>query len=65
MYFFDNRVISLSKTLKPSKRKELEIVDLLNKYRKKGNLKAEFIGRGGAWLDTGNIEDFYNTSNFV
>ena len=65
MYFFDNRVISLSKTLKPSKRKELEIVDLLNNYRKKGNLKAEFIGRGGAWLDTGNIEDFYNTSNFV
>lgn len=65
MYFFDNKVISLSKTLKPSKRKELEIVDLLNKYRKKGNLKAEFIGRGGAWLDTGNIEDFYNTSNFV
>ena len=65
MYFFDNRVINLSKTLKPSKRKELEIVDLLNKYKKKGKLKAEFIGRGGAWLDTGNIEDFYNTSSFV
>ena len=65
MYFFDNRVVNLSKTLKPSKRKELEIVDLLNKYKKKGKLKAEFIGRGGAWLDTGNIEDFYNTSNFV
>ena len=65
MYFFDNRVINLSKTLKPSKRKELEIVDLLNKYKKKYKLKAEFIGRGGAWLDTGNIEDFYNTSSFV
>ena len=65
MYFFDNNVINLSKTLKPSKRNELEIVDLLNKYKKKGKLKAEFIGRGGAWLDTGNIEDFYNTTSFV
>ena len=65
IYFFDNKVVSYSKKLKPSKRKELEIVDLLNKYKKKGKLKAEFIGRGGAWLDTGNIEDFYNTSNFV
>ena len=65
IYFFDNKVVSFSKTLKPSNRKELEIVDLLNKYKKKGKLKAEFIGRGGAWLDTGSIEDFYNTSNFV
>ena len=65
IYFFDNKVVSFSKKLKPSKRKELEIVDLLNKYKKKGKLKAEFIGRGGAWLDTGSIEDFYNTSNFV
>ena len=65
IYFFDNRVISYSKSLKPSKRKELEIVDLLNKYKKCGRLKAEFIGRGGAWLDTGNVEDFYNTSSFV
>ena len=65
IYFFDNRVINYSKSLKPSKRKELEIVDLLNKYKKVGRLKAGFIGRGGAWLDTGNIEDFYNTSSFV
>ena len=65
IYFFDNKVIQYSKKLKPSKRKELEIVDLLNFYRKKNKLAAEFIGRGGAWLDTGNIKDFYNTSNFV
>jgi len=65
IYFFDNRVINYSKSLKPSKRKELEIVDLLNKYKKVGRLKAGFIGRGGAWLDTGNIKDFYNTSSFV
>ena len=65
MYFFDSKVCNYSKTLRPSKRKELEIVDLLNIYRKKKILKAEYIGRGGAWLDTGNIDDFYNTSNFI
>ena len=65
LYFFDNKVVKLSKSLKPSKRNELEIIDLLNNYRKKNKLKAEFIGRGGAWLDTGSINDFYNTSYFV
>tara|TARA_Y100000816_G_scaffold121941_1_gene85674 strand:+ start:1357 stop:2226 length:870 start_codon:yes stop_codon:yes gene_type:complete len=65
LYFFDNSVIKMSKSLQPSKRNELEIVDLLNRYRKKNKLKAEFLGRGGAWLDTGSIEDFYNTSSFV
>ena len=65
LYFFDNNVIKISKSLKPSKRNELEIVDLLNRYRKKNGLKVEFLGRGGAWLDTGSIEDFYNTSSFV
>jgi glucose-1-phosphate thymidylyltransferase len=65
LYFFDNNVVRYSKQLKPSKRNELEITDLLNKYKKKNKLSAEFIGRGGAWLDTGSIEDFYKTSNFV
>tara|TARA_B100000989_G_scaffold132112_1_gene98060 strand:- start:804 stop:1670 length:867 start_codon:yes stop_codon:yes gene_type:complete len=65
LYFFDNKVSQYAKLLKPSKRNELEIVDLLNKYRKKNKLSAELIGRGGAWLDTGSIEDFYKTSNFV
>tara|TARA_B100000579_G_scaffold83056_1_gene64774 strand:- start:9796 stop:10665 length:870 start_codon:yes stop_codon:yes gene_type:complete len=65
LYFFDNKVVKFSKELKPSKRKELEITDLLNKYRKKNQLFADYIGRGGAWLDTGSIEDFYKTSNFV
>ena len=65
LYFFDNDVVKFSKLLKPSKRNEIEIVDLLNKYRQKNKLKAEFLGRGGAWLDTGSIEDFYNTSSFV
>ncbi len=65
LYFFDNKVINFTKSLKPSKRGELEIVDLLNIYLKKKQLKAEYLGRGGAWLDTGSIEDFYKTSAFV
>jgi len=65
LYFFDNNVLKYSKNLKPSKRGELEITDLLNKYRKKKQLKADYIGRGGAWLDTGSIEDFYKTTSFV
>ena len=65
LYFFDNKVIGYSENLKPSKRKELEIVDLLNKYKSKKKLSAQFISRGGAWLDTGSVEDFYNTSSFV
>ena len=65
LYFFDNRVVKFAKQLKPSKRGEVEIVDLLNIYRLKKQLTADLIGRGGAWLDTGSIEDFYKTSAFV
>tara|TARA_B100000767_G_scaffold252145_1_gene255709 strand:- start:2569 stop:3435 length:867 start_codon:yes stop_codon:yes gene_type:complete len=65
LYFFDNKVINYSKSLRPSKRGELEIVDLLRKYLKSNKLSAEYLGRGGAWLDTGSIEDFYKTSSFV
>ena len=65
LYYFDNKVIKYAKNLKPSKRGEIEIIDLLNNYKKKNKLYAEFIGRGGAWLDTGSIEDFYKTSAFV
>ena len=65
LYFFDNKVIKFAKNLKPSRRNELEITDLLKKYLSDKKLSAEIIGRGGAWLDTGSIEDFYKTSNFV
>ena len=65
LYFFDNNVIKYAKKLKPSKRGEIEIVDLLNFYKSKNQLFADLIGRGGAWLDTGSMEDFYKTSNFV
>tara|TARA_B110001452_G_scaffold243369_1_gene226749 strand:+ start:2941 stop:3810 length:870 start_codon:yes stop_codon:yes gene_type:complete len=65
LYFFDNKVVEYAKKLKPSKRGEVEIIDLLMKYQKKNKLSADFIGRGGAWLDTGSIEDYYKTSAFV
>ena len=65
LYFFDKKVVEYAKKLKPSKRKELEITDLLNIYCRKKKLKSDILGRGGAWLDTGSIEDFYKTSEFV
>ena len=65
LYFFDNKVVNYAKKLKPSKRGEVEIVDLLNFYKSKKQLSADLIGRGGAWLDTGSIEDYYKTSAFV
>ena len=65
LYFFDKRVVDFAKKLKPSKRGELEIIDLINHYKKANKLSAEFIGRGGAWLDTGSISDYYKTSAFV
>ena len=65
LYLFDNQVVKLSKKLKPSKRNELEIVDLISKYLQQKRLKAEFIGRGSAWLDTGTIENLNETSQFI
>ena len=65
LYFFDNNVVNFSKKLRPSKRGELEIVDLLKRYLKRKKLKAEFMGRGSAWLDTGNIETLFETSQFI
>ena len=65
LYFFDKNVVKYAKKLNPSKRGELEITHLLNMYKSKKKLYADFIGRGGAWLDTGSIEDYYKTSSFV
>ena len=65
LYFFDKKVVEYTKKLKPSSRNELEITDLLKVYLKKKKLTSDILGRGGAWLDTGSIEDFYKTSAFV
>ena len=65
LYFFDNSVIKKTSSLKKSKRNELEIIDLLKIYKKANSLKVEQLGRGAAWLDTGTIDDFNQTSVFV
>ena len=65
LYLFDNSVIQKTLKLKFSKRKELEIIDLLNIYKKNKLLKFEHLGRGAAWLDAGTIDDFNQTSMFV
>ena len=65
LYFFDNRVVSYARKLKPSKRGEIEITDILNIYRNTENLHYEHIGRGAIWSDAGKIEDMTNVSAFV
>jgi len=65
LYMYDNTCISRSKSLKPSKRGEVEITDLNKSYVNDGVLKLEMLGRGHAWFDTGTFESFYEASNFV
>ncbi len=65
LYFFDNEVVNYAKKLKPSKRGEIEITDILNNYKNSGNLSYEHIGRGAIWSDAGKIEDMTNISAFV
>ena len=65
LYFFDNDVCNYVKKLKPSKRGELEITDLIKKYQKKNKLNYELIGRGAIWSDAGKMEDLTNVSNYV
>ena len=64
-YLFDKNVVDYSKRLKPSKRKELEIVDLIKIYLKHKKLDAEFMGRGSAWLDTGSVQNMNETAQFI
>jgi glucose-1-phosphate thymidylyltransferase len=64
LYVYDNRVVDISKNIKPSPRGELEITDVNNFYLHEGNLNVEKIGRGVAWLDTGTPEALLQASNF-
>ena len=64
LYVYDNRVVDISKNMKPSSRGELEITDVNNFYLREGNLNVEKIGRGVAWLDTGTPEALLQASNF-
>ncbi len=65
LYFFDKNVSKYASKLKPSKRGELEITDLINVYKKINKLNYEKIGRGAIWSDAGKIEDLSNISNYV
>jgi len=64
LYVYNNEVVSISKNLKPSERGELEITDVNKEYLNKGKLQVVKIGRGVAWLDTGNPQSLLQASNF-
>ncbi len=65
LYFYDNRVVEYAKSLKPSKRGELEITDINRIYLKNNDLDIRLLGRGYAWLDTGTVDNLTDAANFV
>lgn len=65
IYFYDGEAVTLTRSLKPSSRGELEITDLNLEYLRRGKLRVELLGRGFAWLDTGTVDSLQQASNFI